>query len=121
MRARWAHRGQRPYVREFRGVTAVAGGRTLGFPDAIPSRRRSRVDPRPARETQVFLVLAQRQDETATRITVQGTFEWLESSGEGELLRCRPQAWARILSAVASAVGDTDGAASPPRVVRGRS
>jgi hypothetical protein len=84
-----------------RGVTEAQAAKVLGFPDAVLVTAPFGVWAADPIQKAQLLFLASCRDGTSTRIAVQRAFEWLEASGEGELLAERAGARARIVVAVA--------------------
>jgi len=84
-------------------VTETQAVRQLGFPDATVVRPPFGVYIADSIQKIQMVFIGTCRDETSTRHGVQRFFEWLEQSGEGELLALRACARARVVQEIASA------------------
>jgi hypothetical protein len=84
-----------------RAATEAQAARVLGFPDATLVAAPFGVYVADDVYDVQMLFLADCRDETSTWIAVQRAFEWLDSSGESDLLVARAEKRARIVAAVA--------------------
>lgn len=84
-----------------RGVTEAQAMRMLGFPDVTLVTAPFGVYAADDVQKIQLLFLASCRDETSTRVAVQRAFEWLDASGEAELLVTRAAQRARIVEAIA--------------------
>ena len=91
-----------------KSVTETQATRLLGFPDATVVTTPFGVYVADNIQKIQLVLIANCRDESNTRHGVQRFFEWLEQTGEGDLLSVRAAARARIVKAIAKEFAKKD-------------